>query len=124
MCVFIIDRARVSYCFTLLLSFSHKNFHKLVVTAAGVICIVTSLIGFVGIVLNNRAILTVYNLMMWPCFGMIASIGYTAYRKNKWNIEVKSNFKMHVDLKSPILNHTYRANYHINGIIHLPQKTV
>lgn len=59
------------------------------VTATGVICLVTSLIGFVGIVLNNRAVLAIYNVMMWPCFGMIAAIGYTAYRKNKWNIEVR-----------------------------------
>lgn len=25
---------------------------------------------------------------MWPFLGMVAAIGYTAYRKNKWNIEV------------------------------------
>lgn len=60
------------------------------VTATGVICLLTSLLGFVGIVLNHRPILTIYNLLMWPCFGMIAAIGYTAYRKNKWNIEVRA----------------------------------
>jgi xanthine/uracil permease len=60
----------------------------LVVTATGVLCLFTSLVGFVGIVLNNRPLLAIYNVLMWPCFGMIAAIGYTAYRKAKWNIEV------------------------------------
>ncbi|CAO3630061.1 unnamed protein product [Mucor hiemalis] len=70
------------------------------VTATGVICLFTSLIGFVGIVLNNRAILAIYNVMMWPCLGMIAAIGYTAYRKNKWNIEGKLSYQWHYNFNS------------------------
>lgn len=58
------------------------------VTATGVLCLFTSLLGFAGIMLNNRAILTFYNLLLWVCFGMIAAIGYISYRKNKWNIAV------------------------------------
>ena len=60
----------------------------IVVTATGAICLFTSLIGFIAIILNNRPLLAVYNLLMWPCLGMIAAIGYTAFIKNKWNIEV------------------------------------
>lgn len=64
-----------------------------VVTATGAICLFTSLLGYVGIMLNNRAVLTFYNLFLWVCFGLIAAIGYTAYRKNKWNIEVTTTNK-------------------------------
>lgn len=68
--------------------------------ATGVICLFTSLVGYTGIMLNNRAILSLYNLLLWPSFGMIAAIGYTAYRKNKWNIEGKLSYQWHYDLDS------------------------
>ncbi|KAI9263700.1 hypothetical protein BY458DRAFT_438650 [Sporodiniella umbellata] len=68
--------------------------------ATGTVCLFTSLLGFVGIMLNNRAVLTWYNLFMWPCFGMIAAIGYTAYRKNKWNIEGKLSYQWRYGLDS------------------------
>ncbi|CAO3679013.1 unnamed protein product [Rhizopus stolonifer] len=70
------------------------------ILTTGVICLFTSLVGYVGIMLNNRAILTWYNLFMWPCFGLIAAIGYTAYRKNKWNIEGKLSYQWHYNLNS------------------------
>jgi hypothetical protein len=61
------------------------------VKATGVLFLFTSLVGFVGIILNHRPLLAIYNVLLWPCFGLIASIGYTAFRKNKWNIEVRIN---------------------------------
>ncbi|RUS14954.1 tetraspanin Tsp2 [Endogone sp. FLAS-F59071] len=48
--------------------------------SAGLSCLITSIIGYIGIMLNNRAILTIYNLLLWPCFVNIAAIGYFAYR--------------------------------------------
>ncbi|KAI7884791.1 tetraspanin Tsp2 [Lichtheimia hyalospora FSU 10163] len=69
-----------------------------VITATGVICLFSSLLGFVGIMLNHRGILTIYNLFMWVCFGMITAIGYIAYRKAKWNIEGKLSYQWHYDL--------------------------
>lgn len=74
--------------------------YYLVVLATGVICLFTSLVGYTGIMLNNRAILTFYNLLLWPCFGIIAAIGYTAYRKNKWNLEGKLSYQWHYKLDS------------------------
>ncbi|KAI7852990.1 hypothetical protein BDC45DRAFT_512014 [Circinella umbellata] len=70
------------------------------ITATGVICLFTSILGFTGIMLNNRAVLTFYNLFLWACFGMIAAIGYVAYRKSKWNIEGKLSYQWHYDLTS------------------------
>ncbi|EPB84402.1 hypothetical protein HMPREF1544_08839 [Mucor circinelloides 1006PhL] len=70
------------------------------ILATGVVCLFTSLLGYVGIMLNNRPVLSIYNLFLWPCFGLIAAIGYTAYRKNKWNIEGKLSYQWHYDLDS------------------------
>ncbi|KAI9487933.1 hypothetical protein BDB00DRAFT_86329 [Zychaea mexicana] len=70
------------------------------VTATGVLCLITSFIGYVGIILNNRGALTLYNLMLWLTFAMIAAIGYVSYRKNKWNIEGKLSYQWHYDLTS------------------------
>ncbi|KAI9322406.1 hypothetical protein BX666DRAFT_1894552 [Dichotomocladium elegans] len=70
------------------------------VLATGIICLVTSLLGYTGIMLNNRAILAYYNLLLWGCLGMIAAIGYVAYRKNKWNIEGKLSYQWHYLLTS------------------------
>lgn len=50
-------------------------------TASGAACIITAFIGYTGIMLNHRGILTIYNLFLWPCFALIACIGYFAYRK-------------------------------------------
>lgn len=51
------------------------------ILSTGCICLFTSLLGYAGIMLNNRAALTFYNMLMWPCLALIASIGYVAYRK-------------------------------------------
>jgi hypothetical protein len=76
----------------------HQLTQTIVILATGVICLFTSIVGYVGIMLNNRAILTIYNLLLWPSFGMIAAIGYTAYRRNKWNLEGKLSYQWHYDL--------------------------
>ncbi|KAI8334741.1 tetraspanin Tsp2 [Chlamydoabsidia padenii] len=99
------------------------------ILATGAICLFTSLLGYVGIMLNNRPILTIYNLLLWVCFGTIASIGYTAYRKNKWNIEGKLSYQWHYDLDSDarsriqanvsrIINHGMLTNYCMQNKLH------
>ncbi|KAI9258100.1 Tetraspanin family-domain-containing protein [Phascolomyces articulosus] len=84
------------------------------ITATGVICLFSSILGFVGIMLNNRAVLTFYNLFLWVCFGMIAAIGYVAYRKAKWNIEGKLSYQWHYDLTSDGRSRI-QANLHCCG---------
>ncbi|CAO3598982.1 unnamed protein product [Absidia cylindrospora] len=84
------------------------------ILATGAICLFTSLLGYVGIMLNNRPILAVYNLLLWVCFGTITAIGYTAYRKNKWNIEGKLSYQWHYDLTSDARSRI-QANLHCCG---------
>ncbi|GAN10921.1 conserved hypothetical protein [Mucor ambiguus] len=69
---------------------------------------------FTAIILNNRPLLAVYNLLMWPCLGMIAAIGYTAYRKSKWNIEGKLSYQWHYQLDS-LGRANIQANLHCCG---------
>ena len=69
-------------------------------TVTGTLCVFTALVGYVGIILNNRTVLTCYNLLLWVTFAMVASIGYVSYRKNKWNIDGKLSYQWHYDLTS------------------------
>lgn len=73
--------------------------------------------------LNHRGILTIYNLFMWVCFGMITAIGYIAYRKAKWNIEVGTFAfimgKKDQDIHGVALSNN-RVNCRTNGITTSP----
>ncbi|KAI8981975.1 Tetraspanin family-domain-containing protein [Mycotypha africana] len=84
------------------------------ILATGVICLFTSLVGYTGIMLNNRCLLSFYSLFLWPCFGLMAAIGYTAYRKNKWNIEGKLSYQWHYTLSSDGRSRI-QANLHCCG---------
>lgn len=84
------------------------------ILATGCVCLFTSLLGYVGIMLNNRAILSYYCLLLWPCFGLIAAVGYTAFRKNKWEIDRKLSFQWHRTL-TPDGRSRIQANLHCCG---------
>ncbi|KAI7856575.1 tetraspanin Tsp2 [Circinella umbellata] len=73
---------------------------KTLLNLTGTLCVFTALVGYVGIILNNRTVLTCYNLLLWVTFAMVASIGYVSYRKNKWNIDGKLSYQWHYDLTS------------------------
>lgn len=60
-------------------------------TAAASLCILTSLIGFAGLVLNNRAFLAVYTFMLWACLALIVTPGYITYKQHTFNLEGKVN---------------------------------
>lgn len=64
---------------------------RAVSTAAGALCLFTSLLGFAGIILNNRAFLAVYNLLLWACFALIVTPGYLTYKQHTFNLEGKIN---------------------------------
>ena len=53
--------------------------------------ILTSLIGYSGIILNNRAFLAVYTLFLWFCLGLIVAPGYMTYKQHTFNLEGKIN---------------------------------
>lgn len=60
-------------------------------TAAASACLFTALIGWAGILLNNRAFLAVYTLCLWVSFGLLVVPGYLTYKKRAFNLEGKIN---------------------------------
>lgn len=59
--------------------------------AASLLALFTSLIGWMGLLLNNRAFLAVYTLFCWVTFAVLVVPGYLTYRRLTFNLEGKIN---------------------------------
>ncbi|WVW78427.1 hypothetical protein I302_100381 [Kwoniella bestiolae CBS 10118] len=60
-------------------------------TVAAVMIVLTSLIGYAGILLNNRAFLAVYTVLLWVCLALMVTPGYMTYKQKTFNLEGKIN---------------------------------
>ncbi|KAJ7367796.1 hypothetical protein DFH08DRAFT_829417 [Mycena albidolilacea] len=60
-------------------------------TLAASVAIFTSILGFAGILLNNRGFLAVYTFLLWVCFGLMVVPGYLTYKHYSLNLEAKVN---------------------------------
>ncbi|KAJ7667222.1 hypothetical protein B0H17DRAFT_256955 [Mycena rosella] len=60
-------------------------------TAAAVVTLFTALLGFPGILLNNRPFLATYTFLLWVCFGLLVVPGYITYKRRSLNLEGKIN---------------------------------
>ncbi|KAF7332188.1 hypothetical protein MKEN_00099800 [Mycena kentingensis (nom. inval.)] len=60
-------------------------------TVAAAFAFLTSLIGFPGILLNNRPFLAVYTLLTWVAFALMVVPGYLTYKRRNLNLEGKIN---------------------------------
>jgi len=60
--------------------------------------ILTSLLGWAGILLNNRAFLAIYAFMLWITFAFLVVPGYITYRRREFNLEGKVNDEWSRDL--------------------------
>lgn len=60
-------------------------------TIAMALCIITAIIGWTGILLNNRAFLSVYAVMLWISLAFIVAPGYIAYKRRTFNLAGKMN---------------------------------
>jgi hypothetical protein len=67
-------------------------------TLAAATGLVTSLIGWSGILLNNRSFLAVYTLLLWVCFALLVVPGYITYKRRTFNLEGKINLQWSRDL--------------------------
>ncbi|KAI0714541.1 tetraspanin Tsp2 [Earliella scabrosa] len=67
-------------------------------TIAATLGVLTSLIGWSGILLNNRAFLAVYSFLLWICFALLVTPGYITYKKHTFNLEGKINAQWSRDL--------------------------
>ena len=69
-------------------------------TVAAALIVLTSLIGYSGIVLNNRAFLAVWTLLLWVCLGLMVAPGYMTYKRKTFNLEGKINLQWSRNLGS------------------------
>ncbi|KAE8222845.1 hypothetical protein CF319_g4025 [Tilletia indica] len=60
-------------------------------TVAASLCLVAALIGWAGILLNNRAFLSVYTVFLWIAFVFIMAPGYMTFKRRMFNLEGKLN---------------------------------
>jgi len=60
-------------------------------TLAASLGLVTSIIGWAGILLNNRSFLAVYTFMLWVTFVGLVTPGYVTYKRRTFNLEGKIN---------------------------------
>ncbi|KAI0076802.1 hypothetical protein K474DRAFT_1597270 [Panus rudis PR-1116 ss-1] len=67
-------------------------------TVAASLGILTSLIGWSGILLNNRSFLAIYCFLLWICFALLVTPGYITYKKRTFNLEGKINAQWSRDL--------------------------
>ncbi|KAG5641734.1 hypothetical protein DXG03_004306 [Asterophora parasitica] len=67
-------------------------------TLAASLAIFTSLIGWAGILLNNRPFLAIYTFLLWIVFIFLLMPGYMTYKRRAFNIEGKINAQWSRDL--------------------------
>ncbi|KAF7333040.1 hypothetical protein MVEN_02410500 [Mycena venus] len=67
-------------------------------TTAAAMALLTALIGWAGIVLNNRGFLAVYTFFLWIAFVLLVIPGYITYKKFAFNLEGKINKQWSEDL--------------------------
>jgi len=60
-------------------------------TIAASFGILTSIIGWAGILLNNRSFLAWYTFLTWTTFAFLLSPGYITYKRHTFNLEGKIN---------------------------------
>jgi len=63
----------------------------IVSTIAAAFGIITSVIGWAGILLNNRSFLAVYTFFLWICFALLVTPGYMTFKRRNFNLDGKVN---------------------------------
>jgi hypothetical protein len=60
--------------------------------AAAPFGIFVALIGYIGLLSQNRKILSIYTILLWPLFALITSVGYISYRRLHVSLYQKLKF--------------------------------
>jgi len=69
-------------------------------TIAASIGLMTSVIGWAGILLNDRSFLATYTFLTWITFAFLVAPGYITYKRRTFNLEGKINAQWSRDLGS------------------------
>ena len=70
----------------------------IVSTLTAIFGLLTSMIGWAGILLNNRSYLAWYTFMTWMTFAFLVTPGYITYKRRTFNLEGKINAQWSRDL--------------------------
>ncbi|KAF5385037.1 hypothetical protein D9615_000871 [Tricholomella constricta] len=70
----------------------------IVSTLAASFGVLTSVVGWAGILLNNRSFLATYTFFLWITFAFLVIPGYISYRRQAFNLEGKVNAQWSRDL--------------------------
>lgn len=62
-------------------------------TVAASLGTLTALIGWAGILLNNRSFLAIYTFLLWVVFAFVVAPGYMTYKRRALNLEGKINLQ-------------------------------
>ncbi|KAJ7039379.1 hypothetical protein C8F04DRAFT_1318892 [Mycena alexandri] len=68
-----------------------NNTELILTTTAAAMALLTALIGWGGIMLNNRGFLATYTFLLWISFALLVTPGYITYKKFAFNLEGKVN---------------------------------
>ncbi|KAK0544552.1 hypothetical protein OC846_005301 [Tilletia horrida] len=77
--------------FVLDLTEATLDFDDIVGTVAAGLCFAAAVIGWCGILLNNRAFLSIYTIVLWIAFIFIMAPGYITFKRRTFNLEGKIN---------------------------------
>ncbi|CAD6888041.1 unnamed protein product [Tilletia laevis] len=61
------------------------------ITLASFLCVLTSVVGLCGAILNNRPILALYAFLLWPTFISMMVVGYSSYKRANLRLDRKLN---------------------------------
>ncbi|PWN44472.1 hypothetical protein IE81DRAFT_282126, partial [Ceraceosorus guamensis] len=60
-------------------------------TLASMLCVLTSVVGISGTILNSRPILSLYAFLLWPTLLSILVVGYASYKRENLRLDRKLN---------------------------------
>ncbi|KAJ6518071.1 hypothetical protein C8R47DRAFT_943842, partial [Mycena vitilis] len=61
----------------------------------GTLAASVALLGWLGILLNNRPFLAVYTFLLWLCFGLLVVPGCLTYKRGTLYLEGKVRLPLH-----------------------------
>ncbi|KAK9721876.1 hypothetical protein K7432_003105 [Basidiobolus ranarum] len=85
----------------------------ILLTTVSSCAVAIAIMGYFGVFFNNRKILTIYTVLLWPMMGGIASIGYVTYKFSLWHLQSKLDHRWS-DYSQEEIRHL-QANLHCCG---------
>ncbi|KAJ4483768.1 hypothetical protein J3R30DRAFT_1830035 [Lentinula aciculospora] len=67
-------------------------------TVVAALSLFTAVVGWAGILLNNRSFLATYTFLLWITFAFLVVPGYVTYKRRTFNLEGKLNLQWSRDL--------------------------